>query len=298
MKKIGLIFSLLLLLLSNLRAQEIKANVQVIAPSLQLTNKQILTTLQNSIQQFINTRKWTEDVFESREKIEMSLFFEVKKISNASDFVATLQVQSTRPVFGSNYKSTVFSFNDEDIAFVYREFEPLDYQENQNVNDLTSLLAFYVYMALGYDYDSFGELGGTPFFQKAQNIGGLMQGKPGWNQGDGKGQRNRFNLIDGVNNNRFLAARKLTYAYHRKGMDRMAENTDLARAEITASIKSLEELFTLSPNNLITRVFFSTKWPEIVEIYKQAPVIEKNSILELLRKMDSQNSNRYEKIKA
>jgi hypothetical protein len=285
-------------MLPRLSAQEIKANVQVIAPSLQLTNKQILTTLQNSIQQFINTRKWTDDVFEAREKIEMSLFFEVKKLNNASDFVATLQFQSTRPVFGSNYKSTVFSFNDEDIAFVYREFEPLDYQENQNVNDLTSLLAFYVYMALGYDYDSFGELGGTPFFQKAQIIGGLMQGKPGWNQGDGKGQRNRFNLIDGVNNNRFLAARKLTYAYHRKGMDRMAENTDLARAEITASIKSLEELFTLSPNNLITRVFFSTKWPEIVEIYKQAPVIEKNNILELLRKMDSQNSNRYEKIKA
>ncbi len=298
MKKSGLIFCFFLTLITHLSAQEIKANVQVIAPSLQLTNKQILTTLQTSIQQFINSRKWTEDAFEAREKIEMSLFLEVKRITNASDFVATLQVQSTRPVFGSNYKTTVFTFNDEDVAFAYREFEPLDFQENQNVNDLTSLLAFYVYMALGYDYDSFGELGGSLFFQKAQNIGGLMQGKPGWNQGDGKGQRNRFNLIDGVNNNRFLAARKLTYLYHRKGMDRMAENTDLARAEITASIKSLEELFTLSPNNLITRVFFSTKWPEIVEIYKQAPVIEKNNILELLRKMDSQNSNRYEKIKA
>jgi hypothetical protein len=294
-------FLILLTLLHSLRilnAQEIKANVQVIAPSLQLTNKQILTTLQNAVQQFINTKKWTDDVFESREKIEMSFFFEIKKVSNAQDFVGTLQIQSTRPVFGSNYKTTVFTFNDEDVAFAYREFEPLDYQENQNVNDLTSLLAFYVYMALGYDYDSFAELGGSTFYQKAQNIGGLMQGKPGWNQGDGKGQRNRFNLIDGVNNNRFLAARKLTYRYHRKGMDRMSENPELARSEITASIKSLEELFTLSPNNLITRVFFSTKWAEIVEIYKQAPVPEKNNILELLRKLDSQNSNRYEKIKA
>ena len=294
-------FLILLTLLAALRilnAQEIKANVQVIAPSLQLTNKQILTTLQNSIQQFINTKKWTDDVFESREKIEMSFFFEIKKVTNALDFVGTLQIQSTRPVFGSNYKTTVFTFNDEDVAFSYREFEPLDFQENQNVNDLTSLLAFYVYMALGYDYDSFAEMGGSAFYQKAQNIGGLMQGKPGWNQGDGKGQRNRFNLIDGVNNNRFLAARKLTYHYHRKGMDRMSENPELARSEITASIKGLEELFTLSPNNLITRVFFSTKWPEIVEIYKQAPVPEKNNILELLRKLDSQNSNRYEKIKA
>jgi hypothetical protein len=298
MRKIGLLLGVFVLLFTELHAQEIKANVQVIAPSLQLTNKQILTTLQNSVQQFINSRKWSDDVFEAREKIEMSFFLEVKKISNASDFVGTLQVQSTRPVFGSNYKTTVFTFNDEDVAFAYREFEPLDYQENQNVNDLTSLLAFYVYMALGYDYDSFAELGGSTFYQKAQNIGGLMQGKPGWNQGDGKGQRNRFNLIDGVNNNRFLPARKLTYRYHRKGMDRMSDNPEQARSEITASIKSLEELFTLSPNNLITRVFFSTKWPEIIEIYKQAPVPEKNTILELLRKLDSQNSNRYEKIKA
>jgi predicted transcriptional regulator len=298
MRKLGLLFCLACMLLPRLQAQEIKANVQVIAPSLQLTNKQILTTLQNAIQQFINTRKWTDDAFEAREKIEISLFFEVKKITNASDFIATLQIQSTRPVYGSNYKTTVFSFNDEDVAFAYREFEPLDYQDNQNVNDLTSLLAFYVYMALGYDYDSFAELGGSLFYQKAQNIGGLMQGKPGWNQGDGKGQRNRFNLIDGVNNNRFVAARKLTYLYHRKGLDKMAENTDQARAEITSSIKSLEELFTLSPNNLITRVFFSTKWAEIVEIYKPAPVTEKNSILDLLRKLDSQNSNRYEKIKS
>lgn len=279
-------------------AQEVKATVQVIAPTLQLTDKQILTTLQNSIQQFINTRKWTEDQFENREKVEMSMFLEVKKISSASDFVATLQVQSTRPVFGSSYKSTVFSFNDEDVAFTYREFEALDYQENQNINDLTSLIAFYVYVVLGYDYDTFGELGGTTFFQKAQNLSALMQGKPGWNQGDGKGQRNRFNLVEGLNNARYLPVRKTIYAYHRKGMDQMAENPETARAAVTSALRGLEEMQSISPNNLLQRIFFTAKWSEIIEIYMAASIPEKNSILELLRKLDSQNSARYDKIKA
>lgn len=283
---------------STARAQEVKAAVQVIAPSLQLTNKQILTTLQNSIQQFINNRKWTEDQFENREKIEMSLFLEVKNISNASDFVATLQVQSTRPVFGSNYKTTVFTFNDEDVAFAYREFEALDYQENQNVNDLTSLIAFYVNLVLGYDYDSFGELGGTAYFQRAQNISTLMAGKPGWNQDDGKGQKNRFYLAEGLNNARYLTVRKLTYQYHRKGMDEMAENAESARAAITAAIKTLEDLQRISPNSPVQRVFFSAKWSEIVDIYRGATVPEKNAIVELLKRLDAGNGNRYDKIKA
>jgi hypothetical protein len=281
-----------------LQSQEVKSAVQVIAPSVQLTDKQILNTLQTSIQQFINNRKWTDDQFENREKVEFSLFFEIKSIVNASEFSGTLQIQTSRPVFGSSYKSSVFTFNDEDVAFAYREFEALDYQENQNVNDLTSLIAFYVNLALGYDYDSFGELGGTLYFTKAQSILNLMQGKPGWNQGDGKGQRNRFNLIEQLNNNRFQPVRNLVYAYHRKGMDKMSESPENARTAITEALKSISDLNNLSMNSLVQRVFFNAKWSEIVDIYKVASVAEKNNILELLRKIDSQNASRYEKIKS
>jgi hypothetical protein len=280
------------------KAQEIKAAVQVIAPTVQLTDRQILTTLQTSVQQFINNRKWTDDQFENREKIEFSLFFEIKNIVNAGDFSGTLQIQTSRPVFGSTYKTAVFTFNDEDVSFAYREFEALDYQENQNVNDLTSLIAFYVNLALGYDYDSFGELGGTAYFTKAQGILNLMQGKPGWNQGDGKGQRNRFNLIEQLNNNRFQPIRNLVYTYHRKGMDKMAEGPENARVAITEALKSISDLNNLSMNSLVQRVFFNAKWSEIVDIYKTASVVEKNNILELLRKIDSQNAARYEKIKS
>lgn len=264
-----------------------------------MTDKQILVTLQNSIQQFINNRKWTEDNFESREKIEMSVFFNVSEVSQQNDFRSTLQITCTRPVFNSSYKSTVFNFSDEDVVFKYREFENLDYQEGQNLNEITTLLAFYVNIVLGYDYDSFGELGGTDYFKKAQNIVNLMTNKPGWNQNDGKGIRNRYYLSENLNNNRFEVIRKLTYTYHRKGMDLFYENPETARAAITDGLKSLLDLVAAyGSGSLLQKTFFATKNTEIVDIYKGATVPEKNNILSLLEQLDPTNTPKYQKIKA
>lgn len=295
-----LFFTLFILSVTgSLAAQEIKSTVQVVAPGVQMTNKEVLTTLQNAIQQFINNRKWTEDDFESREKIEMSLFLNVTEVSQDNDFRTTLQVTCTRPVFNSTYKSTVLNFMDEDVVFKYREFENLDFQEGQNLNDITSLLAFYVNIVLGYDYDSFGELAGTAYFKKAQTIVNLMNNKPGWNQGDGKGIRNRYYLAENLNNNRFEVIRKLTYSYHRKGLDQFYEKPDEARAEITNSLKTLQDLVSAyGSGSLLQKTFFTTKNSEIVDIYKGATVPEKNLILELLEQLDPTNTPKYQKIKA
>lgn len=280
-------------------AQEINSTVQVVAPGVQMTNKEILNTLQNSIQQFINNKKWTEDNFEAKEKLEISIFFNVDAFSQNNDFQGTLQVTLNRPVYNSTYKSVVFNFSDEDVTFNYREFENLEYTEGQNLHDLTTLLAYYVYMSLGYDYDSYGELGGTEFFKKAQNIVNLMSGKPGWNQSDGKGIKNRFNLAENLNNKRFEVVRKLNYTYHRNGMDKFYEDPEAARIAITESLKTLKDLLESYGNgSLIQKTFFSTKNAEIVEIYKGATVPEKNSILELLGQLDPTNLSRYEKIKS
>ncbi|MBL7810966.1 MAG: DUF4835 family protein [Bacteroidetes bacterium] len=292
-----LAIAILLLASGQILAQEVKSTIQVVAPRVQMTNKQILATLQNAMQQFVNNRKWTEDNFEAREKIEVSIFFEVQEISTNNDFKATVQVQSVRPVFNSGYKSTVFSFSDEEVYFSYREGEGLEYQENQNMNDLTSLLAYYTNIAIGYDYDSFGELGGSPFFTRAQSIVSLMTGKPGWNQGDGKGFRNRYFLAENLNNLRFQAIRKFVYAYHRKGMDQMYEKPEAARTAITDAMKSLQEQVTSIPNSLLQKTFFNTKWSELVEIYKGGTVPEKNNALSLLAQLDPVNRQRYEKIK-
>jgi hypothetical protein len=263
-----------------------------------MTNKQILTTLQSSIEQFINNRKWTDDNFETREKIEISMVFTVTSVTQDNDFQSTLQITSTRPVFNSTYKTSVFKFNDKDVVFKYREFESLDYTDGQNTHDLTSLLAFYAYMVLGYDYDSFGELGGSTYFTKAQAIVNLMTGKAGWGQTDGEGIRNRYFLSENINNTRFQVVRKLNYNYHRKGMDHFYENPDEARATITESLKTLQDLVSsYGSGSLLQRTFFTTKNTELVDIYKGATVPEKNSILELLAQLDPTNAPKYQEIK-
>jgi hypothetical protein len=285
------------LLWQNIYSQEIKATVQIIAPRIQISNKQILTTLENGIQQFINNRKWTEEKVEQQEKLEISLFFEINALTDNNEFQGTMQLQVIRPVYNSNYKTTVLQFSDEDVTFVYREFENFDFQENINLNDLTSLLSYYVYISLGMDYDSFSELGGSGFFSKAQNIVNLMTNKPGWNQGDGKGFRNRFYLAENLNSPRFKELRQITYNYHRNGMDQFAANPEKARKNITEAIEKLTETSQSNSNSLLQKLFFTTKWPELVEIYKASTAAEKVVITKLLNDLDPTNTKRYEKIK-
>lgn len=296
-KKIIGFFGLFVLMIGHTAAQEVNATVQVVAPRVQLSNKEILNTLQNSIQQFINNRKWTEEKVAIEEKVNFSLFININAINN-DEFEGTAQLQVTRPVYNSSYKTTVMQFNDEDINFAYREFENLDYQENMNMNDLTTLLAYYVYIAMGVEFDSFGELGGSSFFSKAQAIVNIMTNKPGWNQGDGRGFRNRFYLADNFNSPRFKDFRKLNYQYHREGMDQFSEDPLAAREQITSSLKLIAETSQSNRNSLLQKLFFTTKWPELVEIYKGATTAEKTIIVRLLNELDPTNAQRYEKIKS
>ncbi len=296
MKKL-LVAIILSLITSSVSAQEIKATVQCVAPRVQISDKQILTTLQNSLQQFISNRKWTEEKFEINEKIEISLFFDISQITDNNEFQSTIQLQVIRPVLNSTYKTTIMQFNDDDVTFVYREFENLDYQDNQNINDLTSLMAYYVNIAIGLDYDSYSELAGTPYFAKAQNIVNLMANKPGWNQSDGKGFRNRFYLAENFNNSRFKDFRLLNYNYHRKGMDKFHQDPEQARKNITEAIKQLQDAIKGNQNSLLQKVFFFTKWAELVEIYKGGTVPEKSSAVKMLNELDPTNNQRYEKIR-
>ena len=300
MKAILKPLAICILVLSSMRlsAQDINASIQVVGPSLQATDKKILTNLQNSIQQFINNRKWTDDAVQPAERVEISLFIEIKSITNVTDFSGNLQIQVSRPILFSNYKSPTFSFTDDAVSFRYNDLESLIYQENQNVSDLTTLLAFYINIALGYDEDSYSKMGGDDYFKKAQSIINLMAGKPGWSQSDGRGGRNKYYLADNLNNTRFKAVRELTYNYHRLGLDQMFENSANARKKITEALKGLEELNKLVPNNMLQKTFFSAKWGELVEIYKGGSKTEQKEIIALLSKLDPSNGNRYDKIKS
>jgi hypothetical protein len=151
---------------------------------------------------------------------------------------------------------------------------------------------------MGVEFDSFGELGGSPFFSKAQAIVNIMTNKPGWNQGDGRGFRNRFYLADNFNSPRFKDFRKLNYQYHREGMDQFHEDPLAAREQITSSLKLIAETSQSNRNSLLQKLFFTTKWPELVEIYKGATTAEKTIIVRLLNELDPTNAQRYEKIKS
>ena len=281
-------------------AQEFLAAVQVNAAkeNISQSDKQIFQTLQQEVQQFINNRKWTETSFAPNERIRVSFFFNIESINERNEIKSSLQFQVTRPVFGSMYTSTLLSFTDEDCYFTYREFDPLDYQENQNLSDITSLIAFYLNIALGIEFDSFAENGGSPYFAKAQNIVNTMGTTIGWMQTDGKGMRNRFYLSESFNNPRFAPIHTLYYQYHRSGMDQLHEDPTAGRAAITESLEALEDFNRSVPNSMIQKVFFQTKWPELVEIYKGGNSAEKTSILKLLGNLDPSNGQRYDKIRS
>lgn len=278
-------------------SQEVNATVQVVAPRVQIANKEILVTLQNSLQQFINNRKWTEEAITNNEQVNMTLFINIDAWDN-DKFQGTAQLQITRPVYGSNYKTTVMQFNDEDVGFNYREFENLEFQENMNMNDLTTLMAFYVYIAMGVEYDSYAPLGGDKHLSRAQSLVNLMTNKAGWNQGDGKGFRNRFYLAENLSSPRFKEFRELSYQYHREGLDQFNEDPDKGRKKITESLQKISQTAQTNQNSLLQKIFFTTKWPEIVEIYQGATTAEKTIIVRLLKDLDPTNLQRYEKIKS
>ncbi len=296
-KQLTVLLTIAVIAIPKLYSQEINATVQVVAPRVQIANKDILVTLQNSLQQFINNRKWTEENISSTEKVNMTLFINIDAWDN-DKFQGNSQLQVTRPVYGSNYKTTVLQFNDEDVGFNYREFENLEYQENMNMNDLTTLMAYYVYIALGIEHDSYGLLGGSKYYAKAQNLVNLMTNKPGWNQGDGKGFRNRFYLAENLNSPRFIEFRELNYQYHRDGLDQFYEDPIKGRKKITESLQKISETAQTNRNSLLQKLFFTTKWPEIVEIFKEGTTAEKTIIVRLLKDLDPTNMQRYEKIKS
>jgi hypothetical protein len=294
----GLLLALLVIAQYWVKAQDVNATIQVIGPSLQTTDKQILTNLQTSMQQFINGTKWTNEVILPHERLDVSIFFEIKSISNVTDFSGTMQIQVSRPVLFSTYKTSIFNFSDDEIGFRYGDMENLTYQEGQNISDLTTLLAYYINIAIGYDEDSYSKMGGDDFFKKSQSIVNIMQGKYGWGQNDGRGGRNKYYLADNLNNARYKAIRELTYNYHRNGLDQMFENPITGRNNITEAIKGIEELNKLVPNNVLQKTFFSAKWGELIEIYKASGKTEQKEIVTLLSKLDPSNGNRYEQIKS
>lgn len=283
----------------NANAQEILCTAQILDNQIQLTDKRIFRTLEQIIAEFVTNAKWTNEKVQPNERIDMNIQIVLSQYDVATNFFkGTMQIVSRRPVYGSGYNSPVFNFLDENIEFNFQEFQPMNFNENSFTNNLTSLLAFYAYYVIGLDFDTFGSLGGTPYYNKALQVANNAQptGIAGWQPFE-RNLRSRFNLVDNVLNDRFKPFRDAYYKYHRQGLDLMYKEPEAARKQIYASLELMQKLFKIAPNTVILIVFFEAKSDELISIYKNAPATEKPKAISILSEMNVVNASKYEKIR-
>jgi hypothetical protein len=282
-------------------SQIFNCEVQVIAPTLQNNpaNEEIFSSLKNAMIEYINFGyNWTNDKFEQHEQIDVSFLLTLNSKSG-NDFSGKLQITSQRPVFNSDYKSLLMSYIDKNVTFKYIRNSPIQYFEGQHVDNLADILAYYIYMILGYDYDSFSLEGGTPYFNKADQILSICQSasEPGWKAPDGDGSNNRFWLIQNALQPQFTSLRKTFYNYHMSGLDQCYINRDTCIKEITSSINDLLEIHKSRPSSLNMQLFFNAKYEELIKIYLPTSPTERNKIYNLVSQLDPSRIKAYNKLK-
>ena len=292
-----LFVSLLIAGIIQANSQELNCEVSVIAPTITNVEKSIFETMENTIRDFMNNRKWTDDTFEPHELIECSIQITVEQAPSQSSFSGTIQIQSSRPVYMSDYKSPLFLVNDNKFQFNFLPNTVIEFSLDQHRDNLSSVLAYYAYMILGYDYDSFSLNGGTPYFEKAQTIVTNAQRAPeqGWRAAEGK--NNRYWMVDYILSAPFSPFRESLYKMHRKGLDVMYKDVAGGRKAYKEAILAIKLVHQLRPSNIVLQLFFLTKSDEIVNIFKDAGPEEKTEIFEAVSRMDPANISKYNKIK-
>jgi hypothetical protein len=294
------LFILLLFIPGFISAQELKCNIQIVSQQVQGTNKQVFQTLQTALYEFMNNHVWTNHVYGIDERIECNFLFNIQEQLSADEFKGTLQIQSRRPVYNTNYNTVMFNYLDNDIHFRYVEFEPLEFDETQHLSNLTSLLAFYSYIILGLDYDSFSFEGGSPYFQKAENIMQNAQNarEVGWKQFESTSHRNRYWLINDILDDKYSPIREFNYRYHRQGLDVMDSKVVEGRAEIARSLENLQKVFRQKPDPFMhyLKITLDAKADEFVNIFSESFTEEKNRVVTILREIDPSNQPKYDRI--
>ncbi|MBN2349629.1 MAG: DUF4835 family protein [Bacteroidales bacterium] len=300
MRKIQIFFILSFFTL-QIYSQELNCNVSIVHNQIQGTNKQIFQTLQNAIREFVNNTVWTNNVFAINERIECNLLINLQEQVGADGFRGTLQVQARRPVYNSSYNSVLFNYMDNDLSFSYVEFQPLEFSETSHISNLTSILAYYAYIILGFDYDSFSPEGGTPFFEQAERIVNNAQNAPetGWRPGDNVKRKNRYWLVENILNVDYSPVREFYYKYHRLGLDMMDENANVARAAIAEDLKLLQTVKREKPDPYMhfLQVALDAKSDEFVNVFSETTQDEKTRVYAMLNEIDPSNKQKYEKIK-
>lgn len=291
------IFSLLLVLAFGIvQAQQLNCTVNVNADKAASTNRQIFNTLEKSLAEFVNKTDWTGVTYKQDEKINCSMFITVTAY-DSNQFTATIQVQSSRPIYNSTYSSPVLNFNDKDFSFRYTEFENLTFNPNNFDSNLISVISFYSYVIIGMDGDTFSKQGGTKYLETAQDVANIAisGGYKGWSQSDGN--QNRFFLINDMLSNTFNPFRDAMYEYHFEGLDLMHKDLNAAKLKIKDAINTIGRINDTRPNAFLTRVFFDAKSDEIVSIFSAGPSIDIRDLIGSLNTISPLNSSKWAGIK-
>lgn len=292
---------LLLLAVQYSFSQELESRVTVNSSRVSSqVDKKVFQTLQTGLQNFLNSRKWTSETYQPNERIVCSFLLNIEKAIGTNVFQATLTVQAARPVYNSSYQTALINHMDEAISFKYVEFQPIEFNENRVqgtdpiVANLTAVFAYYAYIIIALDHNSFALRGGDPYFQKAQNI---VNNAPenrdivGWRPFDGL--RNRYWLIENFTNNRYNLLHDAMYSYFRLGMDRMYENEAEGRNAVLNCLQLINTVNTEIPNSMAVQFFFQGRANELSKVFKKASPDEKNRAVEILSKVDITNSVLY-----
>ncbi len=277
-------------------AQELKCSLSINASQIQTSDAGIFKDMENAVEQFMNGRKWTNDIYKNHEKIVCNFLITITKMPAIGSFTASVQVQSARPVYNSNYTSLLFNFADREWEFEYIESMPLEYNDNTFTSNLTSMLAFYAYVIIGLDYDSFSELGGTPYFQRALAVVNNAQqsNMPGW-QAIGS-NRNRYWFIENLNNPQMVDLRKAIYQYHRLGLDTFQANPDESRQVILNGLKEIKKVRDVNPNSILVVSFFDAKGKELANIFSDGNIQIRRQAYDIITAIDPSNRSNYEKM--
>lgn len=291
------VFVLLLILISSVAiGQDLECDVVVDASQIETQDRRVFQDMEKAFEDFLNGRDWANDEFKPEERIKCTIAINLVEMPSIGNFRATVQIRSSRPIYNSTYESILFNFADRDWNFTYIESQPLLYNENSYSTNLTSILAFYAFVIIGIDYDSFGELSGSVYFQQAQNIvtQAAQSNNPGWSGLEST--RNRYALIDDLTNQRLEEMRTGYYRYHRLGLDIYDTKPDDARKEILTMLQAMKAVKIQYPASILVISFFDAKASELVNIFSDGSIGDRRTAYNLLMELNPSKGDIYSKI--
>lgn len=296
-------FLLMLLFAAGARAQgELNCTLRINTPQIQRTDRKVFDQLETSLREFLNNTKWTDDAFEPEERIKCNFIMTIKTEQDNNTFEAELAIQATRPVFGSGYETPLLSHLDKDVIFSYEQNQPIEFARDAADNpNLSALFAFYAYVIIGLDYDSFSPQGGDPYFLIAQQTVTTIQNStsnktPGWRPGDGGKNRNRYWIMENLLNPRVKPLRNAMYTYHRKGLDVFTSDINAGKTAILQSLEDVEKVSIAYFNSMIVQMFATAKRDELIEMWKVGARPQKERVFQIMTKIDPANTQRYKEI--